>query len=163
MKKEKLRIRIREKLEKMGPARRRIASGKIAKFILSMDDVLRASRVLVTYPTGSEIDTRPIIRGLKRSGKRVYLPAVRGKDIFCGRYSSFRSTRRGIYGIREPERISVKVSPDVVLLPGLAFDRRGNRLGRGGGYFDRYLRRKPRSVRIGISYAFQVSGEIPRE
>lgn len=74
---------------------------------------------------------------------------------------------RGLFGLCQPARPWRRLPPermDLVIVPGLAFDRNGHRLGRGGGYFDRFLEKVPAQVpRIGLAFRFQVVARLPRE
>ena len=69
----------------------------------------------------------------------------------------------GAFGIQEPVGEAEDLSPDIVVLPMLAADRQLYRLGYGGGYYDRYLARRPQALRIGICYSFQLADRLPAE
>jgi 5-formyltetrahydrofolate cyclo-ligase len=69
----------------------------------------------------------------------------------------------GAFGIREPVGDVAGVTPDLVLVPGLAFTRDGARLGMGGGFYDRWAEANPGVRRVGVCFSAQVVGEVPRE
>lgn len=119
-----------------------------------------------------EVQTRKLIENLLKQQKRVIIPYTREDaqlDLFEIRDPEL-DTARGRYGIPEPvERIrsGLPVAPselDAVVVPGLAFDRKGYRLGRGKGYYDRFLSNlSPAAVSVGLAYDFQLLDHIPVE
>lgn len=120
------------------------------------------------WPIGSEIDLRPLLRALAARGHAVALPVVVGPD----RPLVFRAWREGDamaegpYGIREPLEIAPEITPQVLLVPLLAFDRAGYRLGYGGGFYDRslaMLREAGRAVAIGAAWAAQETPAVPHD
>lgn len=97
--------------------------------------------------------------------KRILLPVVQGKDLLLYQYEGKESLRKGAFGILEPTadcRLTAKNEVDLVIVPGVAFDRRRNRLGRGKGFYDRLLSTLAART-IGICYDFQLMDEIPTE
>ena len=134
--------------------------------LMALPELRAAGTVLLFYSFGSEVDTDELIRDILAAGKRLYLPYLDGEEMEAA------EVRRGDilvptdYGPREPERLS-PVDPaaiDLVIAPGLAFDRRGYRLGYGGGHYDRYLARmRPDAVKVGIGFASQVVDHVPDE
>lgn len=109
-----------------------------------------------------EVGTDAIIEELLAQGKRVYLPRVEGDAIRFYRIRSLSGLILSAFGIREPqpiEPIDAKEA-EVIVCPGLAFDKAGNRLGYGGGYYDRYLKDCP-AKRIGICFKEQLVEAIP--
>ncbi len=101
----------------------------------------------------SEADTGRITAALVAAGRRVYLPRVCGKDILPVPYGI---TERGAYGIEEPVGDVFRGDIDVTVVPLLAVNRCGFRLGYGGGYYDRYLKDR-HTLAIGIGYSFQLT------
>ncbi len=119
-----------------------------------------------------EVETRPLLAQALADGKQVAVPVTRprGRRLLAIQIQDpHRDLRKkGPYGIPEPVKISqreVSVKDlDLVIVPGVAFDRAGRRLGRGMGYFDRFLERVPRSVpRVGLAFRFQVVRRLPWE
>jgi 5-formyltetrahydrofolate cyclo-ligase len=114
-----------------------------------------------------ELRTWPLLRRLARNGVRLALPVIQGKGLpllFRG-WTPGDAMDSGVWGIAEPKADKPQVEPDVVLVPLLAFDRRGWRLGYGGGFYDRTLaglrRRKP-IVAVGLAYDGQEVDAVPR-
>jgi len=113
--------------------------------------LLRSSRLWPLYKTlfiflsiNSEIDTRPLLATALKEGKKVFAPKVEEEDLcFYQVESPDGPWLKGPFGIREPDPLNVKAGegdfPVLIICPGLAFDREGRRLGRGGGYYDRFL------------------------
>ena len=114
---------------------------------------------------GAEIETHSIIRQLLAAGRRVCVPAFHaGKYVVAAIEDFDRDLVAGKLNILEPKHLRpVPVTqPDVWLVPGLAFDRNGNRLGRGKGYFDALLQHAP-GVKIALTHDFQLLPEVPSE
>jgi 5-formyltetrahydrofolate cyclo-ligase len=136
--------------------------------LLSLAEVRDARAVLLFYSFGSEIPTAVLLRRLLERRVRVLLPYLDpdAREMEAAEVRPGDPLHPTEYGPREPAR-RVPVDPsslDVVVTPGLAFDRRGHRLGYGGGFYDRYLERlHPHALRVGIGFAVQVVDEVPVE
>jgi 5-formyltetrahydrofolate cyclo-ligase len=136
---------------------------------------VRARTVALYVAMDGEIDPAPLLRRALAKGKRVYLPLLqRGGKLRFGAYRPRMRMRRNRFSIPEPVGGSRRqpTQLDLVLLPLVGFDRRGGRLGMGGGFYDRTFaflkgrgqrnnRRKPRLV--GLAHHFQEVRELPRE
>lgn len=91
------------------------------------------------HPIGAEIDTLPLIARLRTAGARIALPRVEDCEITFRAWDADAPLETGLFGVRQPAASAEVLRPTLVLMPLLAFDRMGNRLGYGGGYFDRAL------------------------
>jgi 5-formyltetrahydrofolate cyclo-ligase len=125
-------------------------------------EIFRQAKSVGTYmPLADEVDTTPVFQCLE---KKIFIPAF---DEALGSYRMARYTpelKKGRFGIPEPEN-PVWAGPDeldLILIPGIAFDRAGGRLGRGGGFYDRLLPQY-RTTRFGICFSFQILEKIPSE
>jgi 5-formyltetrahydrofolate cyclo-ligase len=117
-------------------------------------------------PLKSEINPLPLLQKLSQAGARLALPAIagRGKPLIMRAWEFGASLDRGQWGIREPKADAPEVEPDILLVPLLAFDRAGHRLGYGAGYYDMTIHRlralKPVTA-VGIAFAAQEVPKIP--
>ncbi len=134
--------------------------------LFSRAELATAASVLVFYSFGSEISTTGIIDRLLREGRMVALPYLEDGTMKGAAHRPGDTLRPSPYGPKEPALLE-EVDPagiDVAVSPGLAFDRRGHRLGYGGGHFDRYLARlRPNASRIGIGFHLQLVEEVPHD
>jgi 5-formyltetrahydrofolate cyclo-ligase len=125
----------------------------------------KAKTVMFYLSTAGEVDTTEMIKEALRSGKRVVVPVCGGnrKIVPCV-LSPNGKMQRGPYGILEPackKPVALK-ELELVVVPGVAFDRGGKRLGRGKGYYDCFLARLPdNACSIGLAYDFQVLPSVP--
>ena len=128
---------------------------------------VEARTLLLTMPIGSEIDTRAIVEHCRHVGKQLVLPrVVRGHPMLqLKRVSALEGLVAGVWGILEPTAEALTVEPcdlDFILAPGLAFDRACNRLGYGGGYFDRLLAQLTPRTHVGaLAYDCQIIESVP--
>jgi len=169
--KEKLRNMMRLKLSRQKQSERKRRSSIIQNRLFNRKEFLASGCVMLYVSRGTgEVETGPIIKKALSMGKKVVLPkiSVREKKIrpvyFKGKGQPFK---KGPYGIFEPRQTSAAkpVRPediDLVIVPGLAFDRHNNRLGRGKGYYDNFLKTLPMTTpKIGLGFRFQVLDKIP--
>ena len=125
----------------------------------------KAKRVMFYISFGGEVDTREMIQQAKKLGKLIAVPVSRLKRTIrpCN-WDGRARLEKGRYGILEPaqKRFCDIRALDLVIVPGVAFDRRGNRLGRGKGYYDNLLRRLPKDTpSIGLAFDFQILPILP--
>ena len=117
-------------------------------------------------PMRTEINPMPLMRKLADAGAKLALPVVvgRGKPLIMRAWTFGEPLARGVWGIREPTASAPEVSPDILLVPLTAFDRRGHRIGYGAGYYDMTITKlralKP-VVAVGIAFAVQEVDEVP--
>ena len=107
-----------------------------------------------------------VLRDALETGKTLALPRCEGEGVMRAyRVARPSDLRRGAYGIWEPDETCPPIEPDdmdLILVPGTAFDRQGDRLGQGGGYYDRYLA-QTRAVRIGVCHDFALLDAVPTQ
>jgi 5-formyltetrahydrofolate cyclo-ligase len=117
-------------------------------------------------PLRTEINPLPLLRKLAAGGATLALPVVdgRGKPLIMRSYAFGQALNEGVWGIREPKDDAPEVDPDILIVPLAAFDRRGNRIGYGAGYYDmtiKRLRSRKPVIAVGIAYAAQEVPEVP--
>lgn len=138
-----LRQEMRAVLEELTPQERAWSDGELARQFLSHPKVAQAQTILAYWGVGTEVDTRPILEALLAQGKRVCLPRCLPEHQMEARaVADLSQAEPDRYGIPAPGTdcpVVPREEIDLVLVPGLCFDSRGNRLGQGGGYYDRYL------------------------
>lgn len=129
--------------------------------------VLQNKQVVAAYSSfRQEVVTRPLLTGLLTAGYVLALPVVdqTNRKMDFRRVDSLKTLTPGVYGILEPKsgRLCPPDAIELFFIPGLAFDRQGYRLGRGGGYYDRYLSTsKPGAVKIGLAFHLQLTEALP--
>lgn len=144
-------------------------SGVIVRRLTELREFRDASTLMVFLSFGSEVLTDDLLRWGWDAGKRIVVPLCRpeGRRLTPCLLGGFAELETGHYGIREPNAGIIRTVPqeeiDAVLIPAVAFDRRGYRVGYGGGYYDRFLPEVPRAARIGAAFSCQIVAEIPAD
>lgn len=117
---------------------------------------------------GNEAHTKGIIKTLLKKEKNVSVPLCipKDRDLIASQIYNINELKPSYFGLLEPEKDCLRpVEPEdieIVLVPGLAFDRKGNRLGYGMGYYDRFLKKlNPGAIKIGLAFSFQILQEVP--
>ena len=163
--KDNLRAAMRRRLAAAIPAERGERSHRLACRLVELPAWRTAATVLLFAPLPSEPDLDLLWQVGALAGKQVAYPRVDGTTMRLYHVASPDELEPTRWGLREPplraEREEMLDDVSLALVPGLAFDAAGRRLGRGGGFYDRLLaRRDPAKTRvIGVGFAFQVSGE----
>lgn len=162
-----LRAQLIRRLAAVDPAWAREAADRLGERLLALPEVAAAGRVFTCLSFGHEVDTRRLVERLLEEGREVYVPRADPADrsLHVHRYPCALETLS--FGLAQPPAGAPEVPPeavdatlDVALVLGLAFDRRGFRLGYGRGYFDRFLHGRPFPA-VGLGYAFQLRDRIP--
>lgn len=162
--KEDIRSRVRACKSMLGEAERVAAASRVFDRVRAMAAFLMAHRVLLYHSLPDELSTREFIDSFADApDKQFFLPRVNGLDLEILPYERSRM-HLGAFRIEEPDGDdTVDISDiDLVIVPAVAYDRHGNRVGRGKGYYDRLLSRS-KAVTIGVCYDFQLFDEIEAE
>jgi 5-formyltetrahydrofolate cyclo-ligase len=168
-KKRKIREALSKKLKDHKEDDRLKKSFQIAKRLFLLKEFLKAKTVLFYLSFDGEVDTVRMIKDAIHQGKKVAVPVIRKetREIIPSLLSDFDAElAAGPYGVRHPKEEYIRPIPldsiDLVIVPGLAFDEAGNRLGRGMGYYDRFLSQLPNDIpTIGLAFDFQVITDFP--
>lgn len=143
---------------------RSVLSGRAVNRLSLLREIKKANVIFCYISFGTEVSTLALLDWLLLTGKEVCVPRVSGNEMFAMTYSGLEDCEIGRFGIPEPcgGRIVSPREIDVCIAPGLAFDRRGNRLGYGKGYYDRFFASFA-GVRIGLCFDFQIVDRVPAE
>lgn len=166
MLKTRLRKQIAQELKALSSAEKQQMSAEACQTICQHEQIAKAHTIVAFWPLPDEVDVRPAIRQLHAAGKRVLLPhVVSDTEMELCLYDGDATLKEGAFGILEPTlRVSdILEESAVVLVPGRAFDACGNRLGRGKGYYDRFLSRNADVHTIGVCYKTQVVNSVPND
>jgi 5-formyltetrahydrofolate cyclo-ligase len=138
------------------------APARLAEAMLAQHAPPEGAIVAGYWPMGDEMDPRPLMLALASRGHAIALPITppRGQPLAFRAWAPGAALSPGPMGTSEPVA-GEELRPDVLLVPLLAFDRAGRRLGYGGGYYDRTLATLPGAKAIGIAYAEQEMPEVP--
>jgi 5-formyltetrahydrofolate cyclo-ligase len=147
------------------PVRARSVGEAMAAVLVACPEWIGAQGIGLFAGLDDEPDTRPIFAAIGRSGKRAFFPRCRAAgDLEMVGVDAWSELHAGRFGVLEPRGV-MPAAPlselDLLLLPGVAFDRGGRRLGRGGGFYDRTLAVGEVPRLIGVAYSFQVIDQVP--
>ena len=165
---QKLLAEKRKMRELLAQKRRLLTSENIAEqsaqllaHLEQMPAFQEAKTVLIYYPMHNEVDVLALVKKYKK--EKVFLfPVVRHKSMTACPYEGNTTMHRGKYNIPEPTTAPYHGMIDMVLVPGVGFDKQGNRLGRGGGYYDRFINSLDRpTTLVGLGYDFQLVDKVP--
>ncbi|HEY8392564.1 MAG TPA: 5-formyltetrahydrofolate cyclo-ligase [Capillibacterium sp.] len=164
--KKELRAFFRAKLEQLPLSEVRRRSERICGYALALPALRKTTTVAAYASFGHEVMTDPLLAGLLAEGFRLVLPVVdkKTRTMEFRRVENLTALTPGPFGIREPQTgpLCPPEEIGVFFLPGLAFDRRGNRLGRGAGYYDRYLAKlRHPAFKAGLAFQLQITDALP--
>jgi len=158
MDKKALRHQIRQQKRAMSEQQIFSASQRLAENFFATRQYAEAKTVYGYLPYNQEVRTVPILQRALDDGKRVAVPKVYGEDMRFIYITDFDSLENSEMGIPEPVADG-PVADDVtalVIMPGLAFDPQGHRIGYGGGYYDKFLAAEPEHPTVALCYDFQM-------
>lgn len=168
MDKKELRKRILIQRDELSKKERRDKSISIAQQVIELECFKKCNKVLLYMPIRSEVETQEIHVEAQRLGKKIYYPKVNGQQMEFYLNNETTEFETSTFGIKEPKpesTVSFELDDEdeiVVIIPGVAFDRDGNRIGYGGGYYDKYLRwmvseRACEKIsKVAVAYACQI-------
>ena len=158
--KELIREKIKKKKQQLTDKEKEIEAANVFEKIEALPEFINAHNIIIYWSMPDELPTHDfIIRWSKK--KTMLLPVVKGEDMLIKPFSTKEELKQGSLGIWEPDvQKEYLNSIDLVIVPGVAFDRNKSRLGRGKGYYDRYFINK-RIVKIGVCFDFQLLESIP--
>ena len=162
---DELRTRMKRRRAELSAAELSWISEQIGRRVLAMDEYKNARRVLCYHALPAEVQTADLLAQMLEQGKAVYLPVMgRGRSMKAVRLRSMDALHKSAFGVYEPNGDEA-IDPeqlDLILVPGLAFDREGGRLGYGAGYFDRFL---PQCTGLiaGLAAECQLAERVPVE
>lgn len=164
--KAKLRKELREKSESLSREERSRRSRTLLNRLLKHPRFLKAHALLTYVALESEVETRPFVEESLRQGKRVFVPRVEAGQIQMIEIFGTGELKSGTYGVWEPSfdpsRMGNPLELDLAVVPGVGFDRKGGRLGRGKGSFDRFLQEARNAYKIGLAFEYQIVERVPR-
>lgn len=159
--KDEIRKRIAEKKKEFSESELKSLSSTIMEKLEDNVVLKCAKTVLLYYSLPDEVFTHDFVEKWSKE-KTILLPVVKGDELEIRVYTGRECMQKGSFNIDEPqgEAYNDLTSIDAAVIPGVSFDRHGNRLGRGKGYYDRFLK-KLNTFKIGVCFGFQLSEEIP--
>lgn len=160
--KRQLRTAAKRKRDALSEAEITRWSGEICKILEEQPTFRNAVAIFFYYPLGSEVNLLPLAQKALDLGKQVAFPRVKGSDMEFYLVSDLKRFAEGAFHVMEPLGSEAASSEHaLVLVPGLAFDVRGSRMGYGKGYYDRYFANYPGCQKIGICYQMQMVEDVP--
>lgn len=165
MDKKTLRKKIREQKRAMTPEQIETASAKLVEMFLQTELYRDAKTIYGYLPYNQEVRTVPILEQALSDGKRVAVPKVYGEEMKFLYLTDLTQVETGYAGIPEPIA-DEPVGDDptaLVLMPGIAFTKEGQRIGYGGGFYDKFLAAEPDHPTIALCYDFQMVDQLPTE
>ena len=164
--KQQLRKAIRQRKNLYSLEQRQAWSNEIEQRLLHHPRIKQAHVVMLYYALPDEVDTRHLVDALLAEGKTVILPkCVDDAHIEPRLYTGPNDLAEGIYNLLEPvgQPYTDVQRIEVIVVPGMSFDGEGHRLGRGRGYYDRFLEQLPDVYKMGVCYHFQRVDWVPTD
>ena len=158
--KDKLRTYIKQRKKNITETQKSIEAQEVFDKIEELVEFVNAKTILLYWSMPDELPTHNfIVKWCQK--KQILLPVVKGDDMLIKPFSNKQELIKSDFGVWEPATQKEFInSVDMIIAPGLAFDRNKNRLGRGKGYYDRYFI-KSNIIKIGIGFNFQLFNKVP--
>lgn len=165
MDKKRIRSYIREKKRAMTQEQIEAASARLGMLFVNTEQYRQAKTVYGYLPYNQEVRTVPILERALKDGKKVAVPKVYGETMRFIYLTDLTAVENGYAGIPVPIADG-PVADDptaLVLIPGLAFDKEGHRVGYGGGFYDKFLAKEPNHPTVALCYEFQLFDKLDTE
>ena len=165
MDKQALRKEIRDKKRAMTEAEIVAASQRLAELFVASEAYRQAKTIYGYLPYNQEVRTVPMLQQALADGKRVAVPKCYGDEMRFIYLEDLSQVEKGYCGIPEPiaDEPIAEDETALVLMPGLAFDPQGHRMGYGGGFYDKFLEKEPNHPTIALCYEFQMLEHLETE
>ena len=165
MDKKELRRAIRERKRAMTEEEIVARSAALGKAFSASALYQQAETIYGYLPYNQEVRTIPMLEQALRDGKKVAVPKVIGDEMVFIYMEDLSQVEKGYAGIPEPvtDGPVARDETALVLMPGLAFDREGHRIGYGGGFYDKFLQREPNHPTLALCYEFQLLEHLETE
>ena len=164
MDKSELRKALREKRRALSRQEQEKAAQDAAALLAGFSPYQEAKTVMAYIACRGELSLAPVIEDALKQGKTLLLPRCDAPGVMTARrVGSLKELVPGAYGLLEPAEDSEIIAPqqiDLILVPGVAFDRGGGRIGQGGGYYDRFLP-EAGALRVGVCHDFALLERVP--
>ena len=170
LRKKNLRKEMLERLHNISREERERKQKELKEKLFSLEEFKKAKCIMFYVSKHYEVNTHDMIDESIAMGKKVVVP-ITLKEEKVLKPSELKDRKaeliEGHYGVHQPHEKHIRPvsleEVDLILIPGLAFDKCGHRLGHGGGYYDRFLEKAPSTViTVGLAFDFQVVGELPK-
>ena len=163
--KQALRAAVRQKKQAMTAKEIAEKSDALCRMVLDHPAYRETAAIYGYLPFNQEVDLLPLLQQALADGKQVALPKCRDREMQFILISDLSRVQRSTIGAPEPvdDGPVARDSTALVIVPGVVFDRRGYRIGYGGGYYDRFLAREPEHPTIALCYDFQVLPRLEAE
>lgn len=159
MDKETLRREAINRRMEMSEGLRSLKSAKIIRRLEELEEFKRAKHLLAYYSINAEVQTSEMLAGWSAQ-KKIYLPKLVNENTFIA--VPYDTLAESHYGIFEPIGGEEATKIDMILVPAVAYDRLGSRLGMGKGYYDRFLAKYKDILKVGLAYSEQILASIPK-
>ncbi len=131
----------------------------------ALPEFKKAKKILAYISLEEEVDTRELVKDSLEQGKTIYVPKVIKDHLVICHIKDFHELKPGSFGVLEPCEVLNPIHPgdaDLILVPGIAFDQKGHRIGFGKGFYDSLLK-LTKGFKVGLAFHEQILDEIPRE
>lgn len=162
--KKEIRQHIISRRKEMDPLAWQEATQKITEKIINHPRFLEETDIYCYANYNGEVGTEQIMEEAWKLGKHVWLPKVEGREMEFYLVESRNELKPGAYGILEPVTDHKADGKEgLLIMPGVAFDEEGRRIGYGGGFYDKYLEKHPNLLTVAVAFELQIYQEIPCE